>query len=216
MQAVRALSPRVTRCPWPEILEYAADQAGVRNAGRGPRRHPDVEALYAVYKAYLAAESLTNHDYVVRFTQWEQHPSCGGCALEPNLVPYNLEEGTMHWVLWHHPDSMGGMAELDAAAEFALLEQLLAPDVLQQLGAEAEAWSLSHEECIVVQNIPIFRSIPSIAHSHVFLRPGAGAAGRALHRALCERLEAWRRRSPWLTARGGDPVEDRGAERAES
>ena len=146
-----------------------------------------MEVRYTRYKEWITSQGLDNHGYVLRFVEWDAS-ECA--ALEPNLVPYELEEGTSHWVLWHHPDTTAGDAELDPAAERRLAARLLG------------VADLRADEAIVFQNVPIFRSIPTIAHSHAFLRPCAGDGGAALRQALEARREAWTARSPWLT---GDP-----------
>mmetsp|Transcript_36420 Transcript_36420/g.96857 ORF Transcript_36420/g.96857 Transcript_36420/m.96857 type:complete len:276 (-) Transcript_36420:50-877(-) len=53
--------------------------------------------------------------------------------------------------------------------------------------------SLSEDEVVIFQNIPELRSVPQVAHAHVFVRPTSEATRSALHQL---RLE-WRLRSPW-------------------
>lgn len=58
--------------------------------------------------------------------------------------------------------------------------RLLLPDVLE-------------EELVLFQNIPEMRSVPQIAHAHVFVRPTTDATRTALRRLKRE----WRMTSPW-------------------
>ena len=97
---------------WEGVAVHASDQAGEREAGRGLGRRPEVEQEYTVYKDWIAEQGLDNHRYVVKITEWEQQGGGAAVALEPNLVPYDLEPGISHWVLWHHPDSCAGSTEV--------------------------------------------------------------------------------------------------------
>ncbi len=180
---------------WSSIAAFSTNQVAERAAGRGPMRGAAMEARYTQYKEWIAAAGLDNHGYVTNFVEWDAGTSA---ALEPNLVPYDVEEGISHWVLWHHPDSMDGAAELDPAAEWQIVCRLLGVD-------------LRDDEAIVFQNVPSMRSIPTIAHAHVFLRPRmADEAGTALAAGLAARYNAWRARSPWLgsTSTGDGDVPD--------
>ena len=67
-------------------------------------------------------------------------------------------------MLWHHPDRLQGDAELPPEGERALLASLL-----RRHGA-----ALPTDDLVIFQNEPFRRSLPSIAHSQVFLRPGEG------------------------------------------
>lgn len=185
-RSARAAAP--AGCSWEGLAAYKADQLRERAAGRGPNRLPSVEAAYGAYKAGILAQGLDNHGYVVKHALWRSGETWrGGAALEPNLVPYHLAAGISHWVLWHHPDGVAGDTELDPAAELALVRALL--------GQEAPR----EDEALVFQNVPAHRSIGTIAHSHVFLRPStADEAGRRLARRLEAEHDAWRARSPWL------------------
>ena len=62
---------------------------------------------------------------------------------------------------------------------------------------------LRDEEALIYQNLPELRSLPTIAHSHVFLRPLTPVLARGLER----RRAAWRARSPWLKAQSNSTVE---------
>lgn len=52
------------------------------------------------------------------------------------------------------------------------------------------------DEVIAFQNLPQFRSVPQMAHAHVFLRPRSDATAKALASLRFER----RIRSPWAEA----------------
>eukprot|EP00618_Florenciella_parvula_P032361 CAMPEP_0119500150 /NCGR_PEP_ID=MMETSP1344-20130328/22375_1 /TAXON_ID=236787 /ORGANISM="Florenciella parvula, Strain CCMP2471" /LENGTH=348 /DNA_ID=CAMNT_0007536205 /DNA_START=1 /DNA_END=1044 /DNA_ORIENTATION=+ len=174
---------------WATIAAYAADQLGEVAAGRGPKRHPNVEAAYSLYKGAIGAMGLNNHQYLVQYTQWTSAPDGRRAALEPNLVPYHLEAEISHWVLWHHPDDChgkGGDVD-DPSAEFLLVEE-----ILRQEGCAPRA-----DEAIIFQNHPSMRSVPTIAHSHVFFRPTNDERGRRLTTTLGTLREAWRARSPF-------------------
>ena len=80
---------------------------------------------------------------------------------------------------------LSGDAELDPTEERVLLRQLLGDAAPRD------------DEAIVFQNVPTMRSIPTIAHSHVFLRPRADEAGECLQRRLNEVFGAWESRLPW-------------------
>ena len=101
-------------------------------------------------------------------------------------MPYSVELGMSHWVLWHHPQhNLPGDSELQPAEELRLLEILLGV-------------SVRSSEAIVFQNVPTMRSIPTIAHSHVFFRPEEDLDGKKLAEKLESRRTNWVNRSPWL------------------
>ena len=103
-------------------------------------------------------------------------------ALEPNIVPYHVATDIEHWILWLHPDDTPGDTDLDAAA---LPHQV-----------RAFVPSLREEELIAFQNLPAFRSVPQMAHAHVFLRARSDETAAALATLRMER----RIRSPWAEA----------------
>jgi len=92
--------------------------------------------------------------------------------------------------LWHHPSKLAGDYELDPGSERRLALDLLA----------LEGCHLQPNEVLSFQNVPSLRSIPTIAHSHVFLRPRPSSAHAA---TLAKLRHNWRERSPWLTRAGG-------------
>ena len=57
---------------------------------------------------------------------------------------------------------------------------------------------LSVDDCLTYQNVPELRSLPTIAHSHVFLR--TNRLSESSHAALSRMRRRWRDRSPWLQA----------------
>jgi len=62
-------------------------------------------------------------------------------ALEPNVVPYHIEPHIEHWVLWYHPESTSGKADLCADQFVPHLRRFL-----PSLRAE--------EEVLCFQNLP--------------------------------------------------------------
>jgi hypothetical protein len=55
---------------------------------------------------------------------------------------------------------------------------------------------LCDEEVVLFQNVPEMRSIPEVAHAHVFIRPNSASTRCALK----EIRRRWRMRSPWAEA----------------
>ena len=167
---------------WPELHRHAQHQAANVAAGQYPRRTPERNVDYERYKAWCKARGLTNHDYVLRYVQWRD-----GAAVEPALAPYELTDGIEHWILWHHPSRLPGDHPLDPKEEDALATRLLAQ----------EGVNLPPNHIQSFQNVPSLRSIPTIAHSHVFIRRAHGDSVAVDMLAAARRR--WRDRSPWLT-----------------
>jgi hypothetical protein len=181
--------------PWTWLALRAYSES--TDPRHNPRRHPSGEAIYSRYKAWIQERGLDNHGYIVRYAKW----SASGLALEPNLVPYHLEAGVSHWVLWHHPDlDAPGDKTLDPSEERLLVARLLGDE-------ESSGPTLRPSEVIVYQNAPANRSIPTIAHSHVFFFPAGDAPGLRLSAQLAARRAAWRARSPWLNREAGEKDE---------
>jgi hypothetical protein len=111
-------------------------------------------------------------------------------ALEPNIVPYHCEAPIEHWVLWYHPDVTDPSTDLDPQQCAAHVRQFL---------------SLHDDELVVFQNLPMFRSVPQVAHAHVFIRPLREGSRVALQQLRLHR----RLRSPWVEA---ERIGGRGAE----
>ena len=60
-----ALAASEGRFTWADIEAYARTQG----VGQNPRRSPDGEAIYALYKGWLLEQGLDNHGYVMRFAK---------------------------------------------------------------------------------------------------------------------------------------------------
>eukprot|EP00928_Gymnodinium_smaydae_P015097 TRINITY_DN15531_c0_g1_i1.p1 TRINITY_DN15531_c0_g1~~TRINITY_DN15531_c0_g1_i1.p1 ORF type:complete len:336 (+),score=44.72 TRINITY_DN15531_c0_g1_i1:43-1008(+) len=83
-------------------------------------------------------------------------------------------------------------------------------DALQPCGWEAVLHHvriflphLNADEVVIFQNVPEFRSVPEVAHAHIFFRPKSADTREELRRLRA----SWRLRSPWaeherLTGRG--------------
>ena len=177
LHAAAALAPY----NWSQLQTHAKSQAAFVEAGQYPRRTPELNADYDRYKAWCEARGVTNHDYVLRYVQWRE-----GAAIEPALAPYELTEGIEHWILWHHPSHVPGDRELDPQQEDQLALELLALEHVHP----------ARHQVLSFQNVPSLRSIPTIAHSHVFLRARPASATAA---ALANVRRRWRERSPWLS-----------------
>ena len=93
---------------WADLSSYAKNRGS-----HTPRRHPSIDAEYDVYKAWCVQQGLDNHTYVVKYHGFEEKPF----ALTPNIVPYHMEPGIWHWVLWHDPASVAGTTDLDPEEE---------------------------------------------------------------------------------------------------
>ena len=170
---------------WQELHDHAANQSARYAVGEYPGRSPAGNAQYELYKQWCADHGqMSNAQYVLRYVQWHDYS-----ALEPSLAPYLLDDGIEHWILWHHPVRTPGDTELDREREVRRAVELIARDGGVQLDPTL---------LVCFQNIPPLRSIPSIAHSHVFLR--VSRMPPPAQRAVAEMRSAWRRRSPWLQA----------------
>ena len=175
---------------WEELQTHAVNQSARYAIGEYPGRSPEGNAMYDRYKRWCVEHGrIRNAEYVLRYVRWR-----GGSALEPSLAPYLLEEGIEHWILWHHPERTKGDMELngESDARIALLH------VEREGGAR-----LDREQIVCFQNVLPLRSIPTIAHSHVFLH--VETMSQASQAAVSRLREAWRRRSPWLQEQSRAP-----------
>lgn len=170
---------------WEELAEHARNQSARYAAGEYPGRTAAGNAQYELYKRWCTSQGLSNADYVRRYVQWD---STLHAALEPALSPYLLEDGIEHWILWHDPENVHGSTELDMEREVPLALKLLAT-----AGA-----ALDQSELVVYQNVPPMRSLPTIAHSHVFVH--VSRLRRSDRHAIVAMRRGWRKRSPWLRA----------------
>jgi hypothetical protein len=173
---------------WAQISQYSDHQAEEAAAGRGPKRTVAVEERYTRYKQWCAQRGHTTLELLKATAIWRRHDGASGAlaALEPNIVPYHLEQGIEHWVLWYDPEATAPTTDL-ARADCARHANAFFPVELQlEVG----------EELICFQNLPEFRSVPEMAHAHVFMRPGTAAKAAALASLRKER----RIRSPWAEA----------------
>lgn len=180
------------RASWETIRAFAADQAGEALAGRGPKRTAAVEARYKRYSDWCASRGHTGVELILGTALWKPVGDGGPrVALEPNIVPYHVAAGIEHWVLWYHPETTPGGADLDPAAFPSHVRLFLNVDAT--------------EECCCFQNLPERRSVPTMAHAHIFLRPRRPETRSALAKLRAER----RLRSPWAEA---ERLGGRGAE----
>ena len=170
---------------WETIEAYATDQAVEAAAGRGPRRTQAIDARYKRYTEWCATRGHTGVDLILATAIW-QSVDAGSerppvrLALEVNIVPYHVADGITHWVLWYHPDSLPGTTDLEP--------ELYLPHLRAFLPSLRAA-----DEVVAFQNLPQFRSVPQMAHAHVFLRPRTDETAAALATLRRERLM----RSPW-------------------
>lgn len=179
-----------TRCvlhrpySWNELQTHAIYQSARYQAGEYPGRSPEGNAQYDQYKRWCVEHGgMTNADYVLKYVQWHK-----GSALEPSLAPYLLEEGIEHWILWHHPSKTPGDTELERDDDARI--------AMAHVAASSGRAHLDHAHLICFQNVVPLRSIPTIAHSHVFLY--VAAMPHATRQAIEVMRRAWRSRSPWL------------------
>lgn len=181
---VRTIDSSSPTCSWEDIRTYARDQATEAAANRGPRRTDLIQDRYKRYVGWCAARGHTGVELILATAVWrEMGPHQARVSLEPNVVPYHVDTGIEHWVLWYHPDDTPGDADLDPA-RFACHVRAFLPSLWEE------------EELIAFQNLPQFRSVPQMAHAHVFLRPQTDPT----RDAFCS-LQAERRlRSPWAEA----------------
>lgn len=194
-------------CPWESIQAYAADQETEAAAQRGPRRTHSIADRYRRYSAWCATRGHTGVDLILGTAIWipaeiadvDDVTSGGGAgrivgheptatpvimiALEVNIVPYHLDPGIEHWILWYHPSTVPGTQDLDPSLFVKHLRRFL-----PSLRAD--------DEVVAFQNLPQFRSVPQMAHAHIFLRPCTAATAAAVAKLRVER----RLRSPWAEA----------------
>ena len=163
---------------WTQIRAFVA--TGVAS---GLTRDSASSARYDEYKRWICEHSIENAEYVLRYACWERSPcdATRRVALEPNLVPYCVAEDVRHWVLWTHPDDLSGDATLDATAAVDTAYAIL--------GGAREGLDI-----VAFQNPPERRSIPTIAHAHVFIR----CRSEAMRAVLEGNERLFRERSPFL------------------
>ena len=181
---------------WAELHLHATNQSARFAAGEYPGRSGKGNAQYEIYKRWCKERGISNEQYVLKYVQWRD-----GVAIEPALAPYLLEQGLEHWILWHHPNPAAGVmpdAELQPDSELATALALLV----------SEGCSVSRDDLVCFQNVRELRSLPTIPHSHVFIRKGS--LSNESRRALRASRHRWRARSPWLQAavekEGGAPA----------
>ncbi|CAK0795410.1 unnamed protein product, partial [Prorocentrum cordatum] len=179
--AADSATPAPPRRPgsWEGLGAYAADQRGAVAAGHALGRRPEIDERYRRYFRWAAERGQAGWQYLVQTAQWRCEHGGPWVALEPNIVPYDLEPGVEHWNLWYHPATTPGSAELDMGVVLRHVRLFLP--------------ALEDGEVVLFQNIPEFRSVPEVAHAHVFVRP----RGSSTAEELCELRKAWRLRSPW-------------------
>ena len=173
----------IERASWESIRAYAADQAAEAAAGRGPKRTIEIEERYSRYKRWCEARGHTGVELVLATAAWQRTTgeTSVRVALEFNIVPYHLPDGVEHWVLWYHPDDTDPKTELPREACEAGANECFGGTLV--VG----------DELIAFQNLPEFRSVPEVAHAHVFLRPRDETNAATLVRLRRDRCL----RSPW-------------------
>lgn len=228
---------------WPCLQAYAADQVAERAAGRGPSRSPAIEERYRRYFRWLQSRGQGGAQYLELSAQWRGVHGGPYVALEPNIVPYELEAGIEHWNLWYHPGTTPGSADLDLmpGAEVELRAVIGALGLRgcilavrrreHEVGATYEVstsggehvkvarsefepckdqrrWNgvlahvrlflpfLEDDEVVIYQNVRELRSVPDVAHAHVFIWPRTVRTEEGLRQLRT----AWRLRSPWAEA----------------
>ena len=143
------------------VVSTATDPVGFADHTWPFARTPEVQQSLADYKAWCAARGVSMSDDIVHSISWD-----GDVGFEPSWAPYNLENEIEHWVLWHHPNAVRGDAELAPDAEKSILAK-----VMRKNGTVLPA----DDRLLIFQNVPSRRSLPTIAHSHVFFRPREGS-----------------------------------------
>merc|ERR1719195_1008424 len=179
VQGKEAASSAPPAC-WSAIRAYAADQRTEHEAGRGPRRIPEIDERYHRYGSWLKDRGQKGWEYLLKSALWRcSEPGQPSVALEPNIVAYDVEAGIEHWNLWYHPGTTAGNADL-AMSDVLRHARLFLPSLQE---AEVALW----------QNIPELRSVPEMAHAHVMLRPQTAET----RSEVAELRTNWRLRSPW-------------------
>jgi hypothetical protein len=170
---------------WATICAFADDQIGEAETGRGPSRTVAVETRYRRYTEWCASRGHSGVDLVIATALWKEVGRRNGkavrVALEPNIVPYHTEAGIEHWVMWYDPALVPGSTDLDPSAFATHVRAFL---------------DVGDAECCCFQNVPERRSVPQVAHAHVFLRARRPETAAALAQLRAER----RLRSPWAEA----------------
>merc|ERR1719181_2634323 len=87
------------RASWEVLQAYAADQRGEVAAGRGPRRAPEIDERYRRYFRWAKERGQTGPEYLTMSAHWRCELEGPWVALEPNIVPYNMDPGIEHWNL---------------------------------------------------------------------------------------------------------------------
>lgn len=212
-------------------------------------RSAEIDARYRRYFKWCRDRGHHGWQSLVLSAQWRGEHGGPWVALEPNIVPYELEPDVEHWNLWYHPSTTLGTADLDlqrgaevvvveedreprqariheirrTAGEVSYLVQFDSSEISvarhQDLrpGDSPARWAavLRHvrlclpeaqdDEVIIFQNIPKLRSVPEVAHAHVFIRPRTITTRNAVR----ELRRCWRLRSAWAEA---ERLMGRGAE----
>lgn len=179
----RTISSSSPTCPWESIEVYAKNQAEEAAANRGPRRTEAIEERYQRYSRWCSSRGHTGVELILATAVWLTVSGDVQVALEPNIVPYHLDAGISHWVLWYHPSTTLGTTDLDPELIPAHV-RLFLPSLRVE------------DEAIAFQNLPQYRSVPQMAHAHVFLRARTDATANAIAALQAER----RIRSPWAEA----------------
>ena len=156
--------------------KYIAAYAVTPTFDNAPCRKQGNTALYDSYRCWLVANDMSNSNYIRRYVAWNDSQ----VALEPNLAPYNVEEGIEHWTMWFNDASFDAVPASSKDIWVAL---------------DSCIPNLPHTDVLFYENHPEHKSIPDIPHVHVFIRRGSNhRIGSALDRMRA----AWVKRSPFL------------------
>jgi len=170
---------------WHGLKLYAAEASDDKNTiKKHPTRTLASANDYEKYIEWCELQGITNAEYVERHANWENG---GKHAFEPCTFPYFLDPTIQHWVLWHHPKLVPGTTTLVPKEELTTVAALV--------GADGKETSLKNN-AICFQNLPSLRSIPTIAHSHLFIRTSC----ELLLGTLARRRSAWLTRSPFFAS----------------
>jgi hypothetical protein len=222
---------------WEVLQAYAEDQRREVAAGRGPRRDQTIDERYRRYFSWAKGRGHTGAEYITLTAKWCCEHGGPWVALEPNIVPYDMDPGIEHWNLWYHPSTTAGTADLDMqvgakveirngadtrkgtvrsvrgwAADSTCIVAVTTDDgevvTVPRSEIRPQGWAavlqhvriflpkLQDEEVVIFQNIPELRSVPEVAHAHVFIRASSSTTQAALRRLRHD----WQMRSPWAEA----------------
>lgn len=186
-------APSLTLTSWERLKEYAGNQSLINP----PQRAAAAERTYTQYKQWLSTlqPPLTNAGYVLNTCLWNEERRV---AFEPCMVPYALDAGIEHWVLWFHPDAHAAVPAGQDTVWEILADYCPTYDWGNTRLPPDSGGGRDSKSAMFYQNIPEFRSIPSVPHLHVFLRTHRQSAATRAH--LQQMRSAWEARSSFLAS----------------